>query len=118
MMNTLARLNCAKDALLFAHAIGRKQYLHRLADHLGRGIAVNALGATIPGLHQAGQILGNNSVVGGFDNCRQPGNLRLVNSAIGSHTANRDFSGKRKLKGGDGRQAAESATAAKPFTSQ
>jgi hypothetical protein len=57
---------------LFVHAIPRDQDGHRLADgFLGR-IAEHPLGAAIPGLDDAVEILADNGVVGRLDDGREP----------------------------------------------
>ena len=48
-------------------AVGTHQHAHRTTDGLLGGIAVHASGATVPAQDRASQVLGENRIVGRFD---------------------------------------------------
>jgi len=72
VIDGLAAPDARQYSRLFVHAIPRDQDGHRLADgFLGR-IAEHPLGAAIPGLDDAVEILADNGVVGRLDDGREP----------------------------------------------
>jgi hypothetical protein len=72
VIDPLAALNARQYSRLLVDALRRDQDGHRLAGgFLGR-IAEHALGAAIPGLDDAVEILADNGVVGRLDDGREP----------------------------------------------
>jgi hypothetical protein len=76
--DVLAPPQLAQDGLFFGVQLGRDDAGDRLANHLVGGVAEHAHGPAVPGRHPAFQRFADNGVVGGFDDCRQQGTLRIA----------------------------------------
>ena len=86
VLDALASSNPSEHVLLSREAIGGNNRRDGPTDHLRRGVAEHLLGATIPRLHDAVEILADDRVVGGVDDRRQPARLPLHEAPLGDVT--------------------------------
>src|SRR5678816_4408522 len=71
MVNPLASLDSVKNLLFFLNAIGRKEHPDGPADDFLRLVTKGAFGAKVPAGDDGMEILADDRVVGGVDNCRK-----------------------------------------------
>ena len=67
VIHAFAEAQAGEDGRLFVDAIGRHKDGDRFADDFVGGPAEDALRTGVPGLNDAVEILGDDGVVGGFD---------------------------------------------------
>ena len=71
MFNALPFADARKDTRFFILPIFGDKHVTRLADYLFRRIAKQGFGAFIPGKNNSIEVFGNNSVIGGIDDCSE-----------------------------------------------
>jgi hypothetical protein len=72
VFNALAAPNAIEDPGLFRAQVREYDHGDRFADRFLFGVAERALGARIPALHDAVEVLADDRIVGGFDDAGEP----------------------------------------------